>query len=258
VHYLDVAAETEVVMEVAGYDGAARAAGVAVVPATAFYGGLGDLLATAALAGADRADRVSIAFALSNWWPTDGTRATGQVSASRRAGRRIRYAQHRLQVVDGPPPVGEWTFPEPIGTRRVVGEFTMADSATIPAHLDVDTIDTFMTVEAAGELRSPDTPRPVAADESGRSAQTFLVDVVVTADGRTGRASAAGRDIYAVSAPLVVEAVQRILAADHRPTGVLTAGALGDARDYLMALHPDHLTVTIDELTPLLGSHRSA
>lgn len=77
----------------------------------------------------------------------------------------------------------------------------MADSATIPTHLSVTDIDTCMTVSAVEDLRSADTSGPVAVDDSGRSAQTFLVEVVATRDGETRRAVASGQDIYAVTAP---------------------------------------------------------
>jgi hypothetical protein len=93
------------------------------------------------------------------------------------------------------------------------------------------------------DLRSADTSGPVAVDESGRSAQTFLVEVVATRDGETRRAVASGQDIYAVTAPLVAEATCRVLADPHRPSGVVTAGALADARDFLTALAPGHLTL---------------
>ncbi|GAA0937573.1 hypothetical protein GCM10009557_95880 [Virgisporangium ochraceum] len=60
--YLDVTAELEVVAEIlARYDGPARAAGVTVVPAMAFFGAVGDLLATAATAGWPAADRIDLA-----------------------------------------------------------------------------------------------------------------------------------------------------------------------------------------------------
>jgi hypothetical protein len=244
--YLDVTAETEVVLDtVAAYSERARAAGITVVPAAAFYGGLGDLLATAAMGDWPAADRISIAYALSSWRPTEGTRKTGRVSARRRDGGRIRYADHRLQVATGDAPLVPWTFPFPVGTRTVVAEFTMADSATIPTHLRVRDIDTYLTVEAATELRAADTPPPMAVDESGRSGQTFLVDVVVSAGDSTRSAVARGRDIYAVSAPLVVEAACRVLA---KPVpGVHTVGALGDARDILAALHPRHLAVELPD-----------
>lgn len=242
--YLDVTAETEVVLDtIAAYGDRAREAGGLVVPAVAFYGGLGDLLATAAVGDWKTVDRIGIAYALSDWRPTDGTRVTGQVSAGRRAGQRILYADGRLQTRGGAAPLADWTFPDPVGTQPVVGEFTMADSATIPTHLSVPDIDTCMTVSAVEDLRSADTSGPVAVDESGRSAQTFLVEVVATRDGETRRAVASGQDIYAVTAPLVAEATCRVLADPHRPSGVVTAGALADARDFLTALAPGHLTL---------------
>ncbi|MFI5884790.1 saccharopine dehydrogenase family protein [Streptomyces sp. NPDC051554] len=268
VPYLDVTAETEVVLDtIAAYGDRAREAGGLVVPAVAFYGGLGDLLATAAIgdwmtvdgdgdgdgeagghgrrhgAAVAAADKISIAYALSDWRPTDGTRVTGQVSSGRRSGGRILYADGRLQTRAGDAPRADWTFPDPVGTQPVVGEFTMADSATIPTHLSVPDIDTCMTASAVDDLRSADTSGPVAVDDSGRSAQTFLVEVVATRDGETRRAVASGQDIYAVTAPLVVEATCRVLADPHRPSGVITAGALADARGFLSALAPGHLTL---------------
>jgi hypothetical protein len=256
VPYLDVTAETEVVLDtIAAYGDRVREAGGLVVPAVAFYGGLGDLLATAAVgdwktsdektSDGKTADRISIAYALSDWRPTGGTRVTGQVSAGRRSGGRILYADGRLQARSGDAPRADWTFPEPVGVRPVVGEFTMADSATIPTHLSVPDIDTCMTLNAVEDLRSADTSGPVAVDDSGRSAQTFLVEVVATRNGETRRAVASGQDIYAVTAPLVVEAVRRVLADPHRPSGVVTAGALADARDFLTALAPGHLTLDL-------------
>jgi hypothetical protein len=233
--YLDVTAEVEVVTDIiARYDAPARAAGVTVVPAMAFYGGLGDLLATAATKGWPSTDRIDLAFALSDWRPTGGTRVTGQVSARRRDGRRIRYTDGRLDFRTGPAPVGEWTFPAPVGVLPVVGEFTMADSATIPHHLSTRDIETWMSVVAAEDLRSADPTPRVAVDASGRSAQTFLVEVVARRGDEERRIAVHGRDIYAVTAPLVVEAALRVRAAPA--PGVHTAGGLFDPDDFLGAL----------------------
>jgi hypothetical protein len=79
-------------------------------------------------------------------------------------------------------------------------------------------------------------------DELGRSDQTFLVDVVVRSGGSERRAVARGQDIYAVTAPLAVEAVHRILTGRTRTTGVASAGAIFDAPDFLRALSP-HIEV---------------
>jgi hypothetical protein len=56
---------------------------------------------------------------------------------------------------------------------------------------------------------------------------------------------ARGRDIYAVTAPLVVEAAQRVLTRPDGPAGVLAAGALFDAPEFLAALGPDHLVTEL-------------
>ncbi|MGW0121495.1 saccharopine dehydrogenase NADP-binding domain-containing protein [Streptomyces sp. NPDC003327] len=270
--YVDVAAEIEANLDTfARFADRARAAHTVVLPAMAFYGGLGDLLVTAAM-GDDRtsADEAHIAYGLNSWHPTAGTRAAGAVSRQRRDGRRVRYSGGRLDYRDDAPPVLDWTFPEPMGERAVIGEFSMADIVTVPSHLAIPEVRTYMTLEAAKDLAAEDTPPPTAADDSGRSDQTFVVEAVVRcgadgADGADGvggadrgadradrgagrsderRAVARGRDIYAVSAPLAVEAVHRILTGRTRTTGVASAGALFDAPSFLRALAP-HITVDL-------------
>ena len=251
--YVDVAAEIEANADTfEQYAERARAAGVSVVPAMAFFGGLGDLLATAAMGGGegvgeewDAADEAHVAYGLSSWHPTAGTRAAGAVSRERRAGRRVRFTGGRLDYYtdDAELPSLAWSFPEPTGTRKVFGDFTMADVITIPSHLRVQEVREYMSVEAAEDLAAPDTA-PVAVDERGRSAQTFVVDVVLRAGDERRRAVARGQDIYAVSAPLAVEAVERILTGRVRTSGVASAGAAFDAADFLRALSP-HVTFEV-------------
>ncbi len=79
-----------------------------------------------------------------------------------------------------------------------------------------------------------------AADESGRSDQTFLVDAVVRSGDTERRATASGQDIYAVTAPLVAEALDRVLTGRTWSLGVVSAGEIFDAHapDFLRALEP--------------------
>jgi hypothetical protein len=243
--YVDVAAEIEANLDTfARFADRARAEGVTIVPAMAFYGGLGDLLTTTAMADWTTADAAHIAYGLSGWHPTPGTRAAGAVSRRRRDGRRVRYTNGRLEYRDDEPPTLNWPFPQPMGPRAVVGEFTMADVVTVPSHLSVPEVVTYMTVGAAMDVSAPDTPAPVPADERGRSAQTFLVDVVVRSGGAERRAVAGGQDIYAVTAPLVVEAVGRNLTGRTRTNGVASAGEIFDAPDFLRALSA-HLSLDL-------------
>ncbi|WP_439383155.1 saccharopine dehydrogenase [Amycolatopsis lexingtonensis] len=224
VPYVDVAAEIE-----ANLDTFALTADTAVVPAMAFFGGLGDLLATAAMGDWTAADEVHVAYGLSGWHPTPGTLAAGQVSRERRGGKRVRFAGGRLEHRDDALPSLEWAFPEPLGTRPVLGEFSMADIVTIPRHLEVPTVTSYMTVDAAQGL---------AAAAERDAAETFVVDVRVRRGGEERRAVAHGQDIYAVSAPLAVEAVERILTGRARVKGVASAGEIFDAPDFLRALAP--------------------
>ena len=235
--YVDVAAEIEANLDTfAHFADRARAAGTVVVPAMAFYGGLGDLLATTAMGNWTAADEVHIAYGLSSWHPTAGTLAAGKVSRARRNGQHIRYTNGQLEYHDDEPPTLKWPFSAPMGIRTVRGEFTMADVVTIPHHLAIPEVRTYMTVEAASDLSSSDTSTPTAVDERGRSAQTFLVDVLVRSKGTDRRAAASGQDIYAVTAPLAVEAIHRILTGQTRTTGVASPGEIFDAADFLHAL----------------------
>lgn len=241
--YVDVAAEIEANVDTfAHFTDRARAAGAVIVPAMAFYGGLGDLLVTAAMGDWTAADEADIAYGLSSWHPTEGTRIAGAVSRERRAGQRVRYTKGRLEYHNDEPSILKWSFPEPMGVKDVLGEFTMADVVTLPSHLAIPEVRTHMSTEAAGDLAATDTPSPTAADEDGRSDQTFLVDTVVRSGGTERRAVARGRDIYAVTAPLAVEAVHRILTGRTRTVGVASAGEIFDAADFLRALSP-YLTV---------------
>jgi short subunit dehydrogenase-like uncharacterized protein len=244
--YVDITAEIEVASSTfAQYDGRARDAGIAVLPAMAFYGGLGDLLATAALGDWHRADEVSIAYGLSSWHPTHGTRATSAVSSQRRDGRRLVYADGKLELRTDAAPIGEWRFPDPLGVQAVVGEFTTADTATIARHLHVSAIRSCMTIAAVRDVSHPQYTPPTPVDEQGRSAQMFLVEVVVRRGGDERRATARGQDIYAASAPLVVEAVERLLRDADVRGGVFTAGERFDARDFLTSLCGEHLGLAI-------------
>jgi len=231
VHYLDVAAEQAAVLGVFERYGADQPAnGVVIAPAMAFYGGLGDLLATAAMSEWDRADEICIAVALDSWKPTRGTRLTGE----RNHGRRFILSNNKLVRAD-PPPGRSWTFPAPFGEQLVV-PLSLAETITISRHLRTPEIRAFMNRAPLEDLRNPDTPPPAPADESGRSSQIFVMDVVARRGRREQRVVARGRDIYAVTAPIVVEATERVVSGETRKTGVVAAGEAFDARDFLTSL----------------------
>jgi len=236
IHYLDVAAEQSAVLATfKEFAGAARGAGVTVVPAMAFYGGLGDLLATAAMGDWGCADEILILVALDSWKPTRGTRLTGQ----RNPGKRFIFSNNRLERGDPPPPC-TWNFPPPFGQQEMQG-LALSETITICQHLKTPEIRTYLNLSAIKDVRDPATPTPAAADDSGRSSQIFLLEAVVRKGGAERRAMARGRDIYAITAPIVVEATERLVNGLAKRTGVLAAGDAFDVSDFLTSLSPDHL-----------------
>lgn len=233
-HYLDVTAEQPAVQAVHGQlHDAALAAGVAVVPAMAFYGGLADLLTTAAMDDWDRADEVSVAIALDRWWPTAGTRVTGR----RNTAARLVVSGGRLVPLGDPAPTTTWHFAEPFGEQQVVA-LPFSEVVTIARHLDVGELRSWLNTSALADLRDPDTPPPPADDAEGRSAQRFAVDVVVRRDGSERRTGVSGRDIYAVTAPVVVEGAVRLLTGRAAGAGAVAPGEVFDAADVLASLSP--------------------
>jgi short subunit dehydrogenase-like uncharacterized protein len=242
IHYLDVAAEQQAVIDTLACDAEAKAAGVTVLPAMAFYGGLADLLASAALDGATDADAVDIAVALDSWHPTHGTRLTGERNHHPRC-----YIEHgRALHLPDPAPVRATDFPPPFGRQETV-LLTLSEAVLVPHHVACRNLHAWMNLAPLQDLRDPATPAPAAADDSGRSAQRFMVDVRVRRGDRASRATASGRDIYAVTAPLLVEALQRLLDGRVRGHGALAAGQAFDAHDFLAALAPAGVAVTFEK-----------
>jgi short subunit dehydrogenase-like uncharacterized protein len=241
--YLDVTAEQATVQRIhAECDSAARAAGVAIMPAMAFYGGLGDLLATVACHNWATPDSIEIAVALDSWHPTAGTRETGRCNTA----ARLIVRDGQLVPLPDSILVRDWSFPAPFGSQEVVA-VPLTETVLITHHIAAKNMTTFMNRTPLADLHDPATPAPVAADASGRSAQRFVVDVIVRNGSDERRVQAAGRDIYAVTAPLVVEAAVRLIHGEQRH-GVLSPGEVFDARDFLNALAPTHLALSFADV----------
>lgn len=237
IHYLDVAAEQDAVLAVfERFASAARDAGVVVAPAMGFYGGLGDLLATAAMSEWDAADEICIAIALDSWKPTRGTRLTGQ----RNPGQRFVFSNNRLERAD-PPPACKWNFPAPFGEQDVVG-LSLSETITISRHLQTPEIRAYINLAPITDIRDPNTPPPTAADESGRSSQIFVMEAIARRGRAERRAVVRGRDIYAITAPIVVGATHRVVNGLAKRTGVVAAGEAFAAKAFLTSLSSTHLS----------------
>ena len=238
-HYLDVTAEqASATATYEAFDEEARRSGLIVMPAMGFYGGFADLLVSSLVGDRAQVDEIEVAIALDSWNPTEGTRRTGE----RNTFQRLVVADGALAPVASPSSAKDWTFQQHFGPQRVV-ELPFSEIVVIDRHLHSRSVRTWLGEIALNDIRNPDTPAPKATDSSGRSAQQFVVEAVVRRGDEEQRISARGRDIYAFTAPLVCEAVQRILAGEARTTGARAPGEVFDAHRFLDALEPDHLTL---------------
>ena len=138
----------------------------------------------------------------------------------------------------------------PVHVRATVGEqvvLEMPFSETILLSRHVKTAEhhNYLTQVALTDVLDPSTPPPKAADSTGRSAQNFVVDVVVSRGGEQRRAFTRGRDGYALSAPMTGEAIERLIKGKFRSAGAKTPGEIFDAEELLVALGPDHATFEV-------------
>ena len=128
-----------------------------------------------------------------------------------------------------------WSFPEPFGTQEIV-EVPLTETILIARHLHVVEAHNYLNRAPLRDLSDPATPGPVAADEHGRSNQRFLIDVIVRNGDEERHVTTTGRDIYAISAPIVVEAIERVCVGSHKDGGTFALGQLVDASAFLHAL----------------------
>jgi Saccharopine dehydrogenase NADP binding domain len=236
IHYVDVAAEqmpTGKLFE--KFDEPARKAGIVVLPAMAFFGGLADLIVTTLMKDWDAADLVETFIGFDSWHPTRGTRNT----IERKSVGNLVFTGGRLTPAPSSPAQKNWNFPEPVGDQ-VVLEMPFSETTLISRHIKTAVHHNYLTQVAITDVLNPSTPPPKAADGMGRSAQNFVVDVVVTRGHEPRRAFIRGRDGYAVTAPLIGEAVERLLKGQFSSLGAHAPGEIFDAKAILSGLGPDY------------------
>lgn len=183
----------------------ARRAGIAMITAMSFYGGLGDLLAGAVAAGMSGIERLTVAYAVTGWRLTTAARRTAELLFADT--RRITHtdgAQH-LGYVE--PRNVVFPFPPPIGPRTMIAPIPSSDVVTIPRHVTARMVEaqlTANTFEEPGMFASDDL------DAAARSESDFTVAVqAITAEGgRAGQAT--GHDLWRLSALASVEAAIRL------------------------------------------------
>jgi short subunit dehydrogenase-like uncharacterized protein len=233
--YLDVAAEQQTVQRLfERMDAQIGTVTIPIVPAMAFYGGLADLMVSALAQNANKIETIEIAVGLDFWHPTPGTRLTGQ----RNTFERVIIRDGKLVAVPASPLMKMWNFPGMFGEQEVTC-VALSEIILISRHIRSNSVTSFMNLAPLEDLGNPRTPKPQANDASGRSAQRYIMDVRVLADGQETRVTASGRDIYATTAPLVVNACLALLDAGIARPGAWAPGELFEPFSFLAGLAPE-------------------
>jgi short subunit dehydrogenase-like uncharacterized protein len=246
IHYLDVCAEQVAAgSTLEKFHKPAQKAGVAVIPSMAFYGGLPDLMASAALGEWDSADSIETMIGLDSWHPTAGTRVT-----IGRIGTPKVFTGGSLVLVPSSSERTKWDFGPQLGIQALV-EVPFSEMVLIPRHVKTPEVRTYLNSLAVSDVLNTATPTPKSADATGRSRQRFVMEVEVRRGGESRRATMRGRDIYAITAPLVCEAVERLLKGGLPCGGAYTPAELFDGKSFLSEIDPEYSTFEVTTVEPL-------
>jgi len=269
-HYVDISGEHHAIQFVLNdlADGA-RTAGSALLPASAFYATLCDLLVGIAARRLERVDDIDLAYRVTDWIPS----GAAFVNRLEGVGQPMIQFDRSVVTVERPPPTRSFDFGAPIGPQRVA-MYPAPEIQTLPRHIDVGRIRSSMTtstlvpgplgrftpqlarVTAAGLKRAATAKlvERVMAATSGGSRERVMndptrFDLVAHLSGPAGTctASLSGPGIFDITGPIAARIAARTLDDDFDLTGPLSATeAVADPSAFLDALEDRGISYTID------------
>jgi short subunit dehydrogenase-like uncharacterized protein len=230
-HYLDHAVESPHVKRVFDtLQAGARRAGIVMVPGMSFYGGFGDLLASAVAEGMADVESVTIGYSVTGWRMTTGAKNTAEQLIG--DNQRLTFADGTLRIGHLEPYTTEFEFPPPLGARTMIAPFPSGEVVTVPRHIPARTVLSLLTADTFAEeqvFTSED------ADAAERAQTDFTVAVRVSPGDRVAQVS--GRDIWGVSAICAGEAAVRLADGDGPAAiGVLSPAEAFPVTPFLRAL----------------------
>ncbi len=225
-HYLDISAEQSSVLNMfRKYS--SQELGSVVIPAAAFYGGLADLLATHLSKNFETADSIHVYTVLNFWYPTHGTRETGR----RNTAERLIFSEGQLIPKTDVDSFNK-LFPEPIGEVLMVS-LPLTEVVTISRHIKVTNVQAFLSKNSLDDLKNTSNPETPVIEDENALAQSFYLQVELRAGHGKRIIAVKGKDIYAFTAPVILEIVRRMNSNYSNLTGIKTLGEAFDATDFL-------------------------
>lgn len=230
-HYIDHAVEVHHVHRLfESFQEPAQRAGITMLPSVSFYGGLGDLLAGAVARGVPEIDRITVAYAVSNWMMTHGAVETAGL---------LFADTERIGYTDGAPWYGfveprnaVFAFPPPVGPRTVIAPVPFPEAVTIPRHTRTQSVEAQLTARTFEEEQAFTSEN---VDASERAASEFTIAAQVFGANSSATGHLRGRDLWRAAALASVEAAIRLTEGTAK-AGVASPAEAFDAEEFLTAL----------------------
>ena len=253
-HYLDTTGEqpyTRLAWE--RYDRPASEAGVAVIPAMGFDYVPGDMIAALTASGMGRLDTLRLAYR-AKMQPTRGTMLSALEMIK---GGDVEWRGGRLQSADQSVPRGSFDFGSPLGEKRMT-RYPAGEHVTVPRHIDTARVETMLSADSfapgpaapllpaifrgAGlAMRTPLRnltakliPRlPEGASPEQRNESNFTIGCEAVAGERISRGLISGRDVYGLTAALIVKGATIAATGGIDASGALAPSQAFDPQSFL-------------------------
>lgn len=256
-HYVDTTGEQPYMQKVFQHlDGRAQAAGKAVVPAVGFDYLPGDLICALAAEGHEPLRELVVAYAVAGFGATRGTLHS---ALEMMKGGDEEYVGGRWRPVGRAPLRETFDFGGAIG-RQPVARYPGGEVVTVPRHLRTQAVRERIVARAFAPhpalaplvpalatalqplLRTPlrgalatliDKLPEGPAEDARESARWTVVAEAHGEDGRVGRGTVEGSDVYGITAVMAVEIARRMAAPGFDRAGALAPAQAVDPADFL-------------------------
>ena len=253
------------------FDAPARDAGIAVVTAMGFDYVPGDLLAALVGRGLEPLDEMVLAYAMSGF---EATRGTMRSALEQLGGEEVVYEEGAWRPAPRFGPLrARFTYPAPIG-RQPVARYPAGEVVTVPRHLRVRKVTTFITASTFAPapwlapavpllaplgglaLRSPlrsaldraigRLPEGPGEDERG-GARFTIVCTARGEDGGEARGVLRGSDVYGITGVMAAYGATLLARGEALGNvGALAPAAAFDAEAFLAELAPHGISVELN------------
>jgi short subunit dehydrogenase-like uncharacterized protein len=253
-HYLDTTGEQPYMrLAFERYDSAARDAGVAVIPAMGFDYVPGDMIAALTAAGLGPLDTVRLAYR-TRFQPTRGTMLSALEMIK---GGDLEWKDGVMRPAPQSVSRGEYDFGSPHGTVRMT-RYPAGEHVTVPRHVDTRRVETMLSADSISPralaplvplvarpaglaMRTPVrglTTRlvsrlPEGASPEDRAAATWTIACEAVRDGVRRRGVISGRDVYGLTAALIVKGALIAASGGITGTGALAPSEAFDPENFL-------------------------